>query len=99
MAGGVVGSPQHVASSMTDEELIAQWHSLNSAKEAAEALSVDYKVVLREWRRLKASWKLPSGDRPRKNSAKYRPNHEGNQDGRPSVGDDELARRLSEGKR
>jgi hypothetical protein len=84
---------------MTDEELIAQWRSLNSAREAAEALGVHYKEVLREWRRLKACGALPFGDRPRKNSAKYRPGHEGAADGRPSVGDDELARKLSEGKR
>jgi hypothetical protein len=83
---------------MNDEELIAQWHSLNSAADIGRQFSVPPRHVMREWRRLKACGLLPPGDRPRRDDEKYRTRGENVIDGRPSVGnDDPLLAKLSRG--
>jgi hypothetical protein len=84
-----------------DADLIREWHSKNSADEAARALGLTPYFLLRQWRRLKATGALPEGDRPRNRSMRHRllresGNGPGAADGRPSVDHDALLEKLKE---
>jgi transposase-like protein len=54
---------------MTEQQLIALWHSPERAKELAQRLGIEQRQLRLAWRRLKRDRKLPPGDRPRNTSS------------------------------
>jgi len=54
---------------LSEQVLIALWHSSERADELAARNGVNTGELIRAWRVLKACGKLPQGDRPRSRSA------------------------------